>query len=117
MTRMRDKVSKFGRLVSCTHHPRRARRGGEGTTGILTVRVEMIINLFRHGLVDACNPLEVAETGPRDRPRRAEMMQKSPLATRSDPGNLLQRRAFECFRPLGAMGADCEAVRLVSQSL
>ena len=85
--------------------------------GILPVGMKMIIDLFRDGLTDARNPLEVAETGPRNRPRRAEVMQKSPLATRPDPGNLLQRRAFECFCPLGAMGADREAMRLVSQSL
>src|SRR5215469_7793989 len=107
---MRDKVSRFGRLVSCTHHSRRARRGQEPTAAILAIGMKVIINLFRNSLADAGDALEIAETGPRDRPGRAEMMQKRPLATRPDPGNLLQWRAFEGFCSSGAMGANCETV-------
>src|SRR5947209_10485333 len=116
MTRMRDKVSKLGRLVSGTHHSRRE-KGKRGTTGILPIGMKMIINLFCDGLADASDPIELAETGARNRSRRAEMVQERLLSPRPDPGNLVKRRASERFCPLGAVSADGKAVRLVSQAL
>src|SRR5207244_12914178 len=112
----RDKDSKLGRLVSGTHHSRREKRK-KGTTGILPIGMKMIINLFCDGLADASDPIAPAETGARNRSRRAEMMQERLLSPRPDPGNLVERRASERFCPPGAVGADGEAVRLVSQTL
>src|SRR3984893_4862361 len=116
MTRMRDKVSKLGRLVSGTHHSRREKRK-KGTTGILPIGMKMIINFFSDGLADASDPIELAETGARNRSRRAEMVQERLLSPRPDPGHLVDRRGAERFCPFGAVGADGKAVRLVSQAL
>src|SRR6266851_2149013 len=79
--------------------------------------MKMIINLFCDGPAYAGDPFELAKTGPGDRSRRAEMMQKRLLATRPDSSNLLERRVTERFCPLGTVGADREAVRLVTQAL
>src|SRR5712692_2772786 len=79
--------------------------------------MKMIINLFCDGPAYAGDPFELAKTGPGDRSRRAEMVQERLLATRPDPSNLLERRVTERFCPLGTVGADCEAMRLVAQAL
>src|ERR1700724_1489934 len=116
MTRMRDKVSKLGRLVSGNAHPRRGKKK-RGTTRILPIGMKVIINFFSDGPTDARDPLELAETGARNRSRRAEMVQERLLSPHPDPGNLVERRASERSGPLGAVGADSKAVRLVSQAL
>src|SRR6266478_9898907 len=45
------------------------------------------------------------------------MVQERLLSPRPDPGNLVERRASKRFCPLGAVGANGKAVRLVSQAL
>src|ERR1700737_567909 len=65
--------------------------------------------------------LETRSSSPRPAPAtpraRAEMVQERLLSPRPDPGNLVERRASERSGPLGAVGADSKAVRLVSQAL
>src|ERR1700730_12637184 len=100
MTRMRDKVSKLGRLVSGTHHSRREKRK-KGTTGILPIGMKMIINFFSDALADASDPIELAETGARNRSRRAEMVQERLLSPRPDPGNLVALRAAHAVCSFG----------------
>src|ERR1700738_5291659 len=92
MTRMRDKVSKLGRLVSGTHHSRRGKRK-RGTTRISPIGMKVIINFFSDGPTDARDPLELAETGARNRSRRAEMGQEGLLSPRPGPGTIVEGRA------------------------
>src|SRR5271167_2750543 len=113
---MRDKVSRLGRLVSGTRHSRR-KRGLGRRVGILSIAVEMIIDVFRDGFADAGNPLQLAKTGAGDRSRRTEMEQHCPLAPHPDPGDLIERRAAERLCPLSTVRTDREAVRLVAQAL
>src|SRR5271165_2778840 len=113
---MRDKVSRLGRLVSGTHHSRR-KRGRGRPAGILSIAVEMIINVFRDGFANAGNPLQLAETGPGDGSRRTEAVQHCPLAPRPDPGDLIEHRAAERLCSLSAVRAYREAMRLVAQAL
>src|ERR1700739_859130 len=113
---MRDKVSKLGRLVSGTHHSRR-KRGLARPAGILSIAVKMIINVFRDGLANAGNPLQLAKTGLGDRSRRTEMVQHCPLAPRPDPGNFIEQRATQRLCPPSTVRTNREAVRLVPQAL
>ena len=72
------------------------------------------MNVFRDGFADAGNPLQLAKTGPGDRSRRPEMVQQCPLASRSDPRDLIERRTAERLYPLGTVRADRKAVCLVA---
>src|SRR5437870_3646047 len=45
------------------------------------------------------------------------MVQERPLAARPDPGDLVERGMPERLRSLGAVRADCEAMRFVAQKL
>jgi hypothetical protein len=85
--------------------------------GILSIAVEMIINVFRDGFANSSNPLQLAETGPGDRSCRAEMVQHCPLTPRPDPGDLIERRAAERLCSLSPVRTDREAVRFVAQAL
>ena len=85
--------------------------------GILSISVEMIINLFRDGSTNADNPLQLAEAGTGDCSRRAEMVQQCSLAPRPDPGDVIKRRAAERLGPLCTVRADRKSVRLVAEAL
>src|SRR5215471_18334281 len=98
--RMRDNVSKLGRLVIGTHHSRLRRRE---TVGILAVRVEMVINLFCDSFAYARHSFELAEPGPGNRPGRAEMVQQRLLAACPDARDLVEWRAPEGLGSSGAM--------------
>src|SRR6516162_10271813 len=84
---------------------------------ILSIAVEMIMNLFRHGLADPGDPLQLAEAGAGDGSRRAEMVQQRALAPRADADDLVERRTPQRLSSLGAVRTDREAVRLVAQAL
>src|SRR6516162_11939476 len=77
----------------------------------------MIINLFRNGLPDTGDPLQLAEPGASDGSCRAEMAKQCPLALCPNTCDLIERRLAKCFGPLSAVRSDCEAVRLVPQAL
>ena len=75
------------------------------------------MNVFRDGFADAGDPLQLAKTGPGDRSRRPEMVQQCPLASRSDPRDLIERRTAERLCPLGTVRADRKPMCLVAQAL
>src|SRR5687768_11920553 len=79
--------------------------------------VEMIVDLLRHGFVDALDGAQVRKTRARNRACRAEMQQQGLLALGADAGDLVQLRLADQGRALGAVRADDKAVGLVAQPL
>src|SRR5262249_60090385 len=97
---MRETVNRLGRLINGTLAP--------AVQTILSVAMEMIINLFCHGLADAGDAFQLSGTGARHRPRRTEMVQQRPFAPGTDAGNLVERRAAERLGSLCSVRSDCE---------
>src|SRR5215472_763379 len=117
MATIRDSVSRLGSVVSMafrtdgrdpTQQPRRH------FAASLALSMEMIINLFCDDFTDAGDAFEVGEARGRDGTRRPEMVEQGPLACGTDAGDLVKRRSADGPRPLAAMGADGEAMRLVA---
>src|SRR5215472_9407617 len=106
---MRETVNRLGRLINGTIAP--------AVQTILSVAMEMIINLFCHGLADAGDAFQLPGTGARHRSRRTEMVQQRALAPDADAGNLVQWRATERLGSLRAVRPDREPVGLVTQPL
>src|SRR5438552_14881278 len=77
----------------------------------------MLINLFRHALRDAVDPLEFGEAGARNSPCRAEMVQERSLAVGSDAGNVVEQGMTDGLGAPRPVRADREAVRLIAQTL
>src|SRR4029077_12377801 len=116
MASIRDKVSRLGRLVSSTRHSWPA-RGGKGQTNILSIGVEMIIDLFRDGLANAGHPLQLTQACAGNGSGRPEMVQQCPLTPCPNPCDLIERRLTERLGALGPVRANRKAVCLIAEAL
>ena len=79
--------------------------------------MEVIVELAGHQLADPGRLLEILERSALHCPGRAEVHQQRPLAVWADAGDLVERRGRQALRPLGPVGTDGEAVRLVAKPL
>ena len=70
---------------------------------ILALPVEVVINLFRHRLVDPGDGFEIGQAGGGDAAGRAEVQQQRAFTLPPDSGNLVQRRTGDVGGTLGAM--------------
>src|ERR1700757_2631005 len=79
--------------------------------------MEVVINLFRDSFVDARDGFEIGQAGSGNPAGRAEMQQQRAFAFSPDARDLVQRRARDVRRALGAVSPDSEAMGLVAQAL
>jgi hypothetical protein len=77
----------------------------------------MVVDPFGYRLADAFDRLEVRDAGAGDRAGGTEMQEQGSFAAGADAWDLIKRRLRDLLRPFGAVGADREPVRLVTQSL
>src|SRR5262249_60869564 len=89
----------------------------KGRDGSLTVGVKVVINLFRDSFAYPGHAFELAETGTGHCSRRTEMMQQRLFAADTDPADLVERGSAEGLGPLGSVGANRKAMRLVTQTV
>src|SRR5688572_32599451 len=87
------------------------------SASVPSAAVEVIIDLLRHGFIDALDGAQVRKTRARNRACRAEMQQQRLLALGADAGDLVQLRLADQRRALGAVRPDDKAVGLVAQPL
>src|SRR5688572_23681985 len=79
--------------------------------------MEIIVDAACGGAGDAGDLLKVLEGGALDRAGGAEMHQQGALAARADSGDLVEWARRHALRTFLAVGADGEAVGLVTQAL
>ena len=65
--------------------------------------MEVVINLFRHRLVDPGDGFEIGQAGGGDAAGRAEVQQQRAFTLPPDSGNLVQRRTGDVGGTLGAL--------------